>query len=155
MQSTHTETQFGYNRLNVCQLSVRSGDTLVMEQVECIYPFHPEFMKWTFRSLNLDTSIDANRAVSQTSMANNLDPDEMGRYELSHLDLHSLQRYTFWSIRLKERVKCMQEVNTSQCNLSYGACSMFQIIPVERRIIFTLLKTSDELFYWKLSVDAD
>ena len=28
--------------------------------------------------------------------------DEMAHYELSHLDLHCLHRYWFWSARLKE-----------------------------------------------------
>ena len=30
-------------------------------------------------------------------MANSVDPDEMACYELSHLDLHCLQSYMFWS----------------------------------------------------------
>ena len=35
-------------------------------------------------------------------MANIVDPDEMAHYEPSHLDLHCLQRYMFWSAVLKE-----------------------------------------------------
>ena len=35
-------------------------------------------------------------------MANIVDPDETARYEPSHLDLHCLQRYVFWSTGLKE-----------------------------------------------------
>ena len=34
-------------------------------------------------------------------MANSVDPDEMARYESSHLDLHCLYRYWFWSAGLK------------------------------------------------------
>ena len=34
-------------------------------------------------------------------MTNSLDPDEMAHYEPSHLDLHCLQRYLFWSVGLK------------------------------------------------------
>ena len=34
-------------------------------------------------------------------MANNVDPDETC-YESSHLDIHSLHRYWFWSAGLKE-----------------------------------------------------
>ena len=38
-------------------------------------------------------------------MANSVDPDETACYEASHLDLHCLQRYLYWSARLKFRVK--------------------------------------------------
>ena len=34
-------------------------------------------------------------------MANNVDPDEMAGYQPSHLDLHCLCRYWFWSALLK------------------------------------------------------
>ena len=34
-------------------------------------------------------------------MANSADPDEMARYEPSHLDLHCLHRHLDWSARLK------------------------------------------------------
>ena len=34
-------------------------------------------------------------------MAHSVDPDEMALYEPSHLDLHCLQWYMFWSARLK------------------------------------------------------
>ena len=34
-------------------------------------------------------------------MANSVDTDEMALYEPSHLDLHYLHRYLFWSARLK------------------------------------------------------
>ena len=30
-------------------------------------------------------------------MVNSVDPDEMAPYEPSHLDLHCLQRYLYWS----------------------------------------------------------
>ena len=33
-------------------------------------------------------------------MANSVDPDEMAHYKPSHLDLHCLRRYWFWSVRL-------------------------------------------------------
>ena len=35
-------------------------------------------------------------------MANSVDPDETARYESSHLDLHCLQRYLYWSAGIKE-----------------------------------------------------
>ena len=35
-------------------------------------------------------------------MANKVDPDETSCYEPSHLDLHYLHRYMFWSVGLKE-----------------------------------------------------
>ena len=34
-------------------------------------------------------------------MANSVDPDETARDEPSHLDLHCLNRYLFWSVGLK------------------------------------------------------
>ena len=34
-------------------------------------------------------------------MANNVDPDEMAYYGQSHLDLHCLQRYQYWSVGMK------------------------------------------------------
>ena len=34
-------------------------------------------------------------------MASRVDPDEMAHYEPSHLDLHCLHRYLFWSTGLK------------------------------------------------------
>ena len=37
-------------------------------------------------------------------MANSVDPDETAHYEPSHLGLHCLQRYLYWSCR-DERVK--------------------------------------------------
>ena len=53
-------------------------------------PFTPEFLKWTLPSLNLDSSIVANRNKSKTfsnRIANSVDPDEMAHNEPSHLDL--------------------------------------------------------------------
>ena len=38
-------------------------------------------------------------------IANSIDPDDMAHYELSHLDLHCLQRYMKWSAGLKDKVK--------------------------------------------------
>ena len=35
-------------------------------------------------------------------MANSVDPDETARYEPSHLELHCLHRYMFWSARQPE-----------------------------------------------------
>ena len=37
-------------------------------------------------------------------MANSEDHDEMARDEPSHLDLHCLHRYPFWSVWLKELI---------------------------------------------------
>ena len=34
-------------------------------------------------------------------MASSVDPDEMAHYEPSHLDLHCLHRYLYWSTGLK------------------------------------------------------
>ena len=35
-------------------------------------------------------------------MPKSVDPDETARYEPSHLDLHFLQRYLYWSVRMKK-----------------------------------------------------
>ena len=63
-------------------------------------------MKWTIPSLHFDTYIVANREYSKkknsTIMANIEDPNETVRSEPSHLDLHCLQRYLYWSAGLKE-----------------------------------------------------
>ena len=64
-------------------------------------PFIPVFLKWTLPSLNLNTSISTNRGFSlklkkkkkkkkKNRMANRIDHDE-----LTHLDLHCLQRRLF------------------------------------------------------------
>ena len=38
-------------------------------------------------------------------MAISVDPDETPRYEPSHMDLHHLHRYLFWSAGLKGKIK--------------------------------------------------
>ena len=35
-------------------------------------------------------------------MVNSIDPDETAYFELSHLDLHCLRKYLYWSTVLKE-----------------------------------------------------
>ena len=52
----------------------------------------------------MDLSIDANRVFQskiKNIMANSVDPDETAYDEMSHLDLHCLHRYLFWSAGLK------------------------------------------------------
>ena len=39
--------------------------------------------------------------IQRSQKANSVDPDETARYEPSHLDLHCLHRYMFWSAVLK------------------------------------------------------
>ena len=41
------------------------------------------------------------KKTKQNRMANSVDPDETAHYEPSHLDLHCLYKYLFWSARLK------------------------------------------------------
>ena len=67
-----------------------------------IGPFIPEFLKWILSSLNLVRTNAPNRGLSHKSkqISNSVDPDEMARYEPSHLDLHCLHMYLFWSPRL-------------------------------------------------------
>ena len=66
-------------------------------------PFTSEFLKLTHPSLYLDTSIVANRGLVKINnrIANSVDPDETAHYEPSHLDLHCLQRYLYWSVEMK------------------------------------------------------
>ena len=61
--------------------------------------FTSEFLNWTIPSLNMNTSIVANRVSVKISnrMANSVDPDEMAPCELSHRDLHFLQKWSFGS----------------------------------------------------------
>ena len=47
-------------------------------------------------------------------MANSVDPDGTARHEPSHLDLHCLHRYLFWSAGLRGLVqKCLTCINKS------------------------------------------
>ena len=55
-----------------------------------VNPFTHEFPKWTHRSINLDTSIVADRGLVKIS---NSETDETALHEPSYLDLHCLQRY--------------------------------------------------------------
>ena len=68
-------------------------------------PLHPWVYEMdSFFSLTMVTSISANSSFSQkpnNGMANRVDPDERARYEPSHLDLHCLQRYMYWSVEIK------------------------------------------------------
>ena len=67
-------------------------------------PFTLEFTKWTLQSPNLITSIVANRGFSKKindRIATGVELDETYK---SHLDLHCLQRYLFWSAGMKELI---------------------------------------------------
>ena len=50
---------------------------------------HVHRCKWRFQS------------KTKNRMANSVDPDETTHYEMSHLDLHCLQRCLFWSAGMK------------------------------------------------------
>ena len=72
-------------------------------------PFIPKFLTWTLPSLTLDTSIVANWGFSKkinNEIPKSVDPDETARYEPSHLYLHCLQWYLYWSVGLKELKSC-------------------------------------------------
>ena len=60
--------------------------------------FIPEFLKWTLPFLNLVKSTDENKGQLKIKnrMANSVDPEQ------SHLDLHCLCKYMYWSAGLKE-----------------------------------------------------
>ena len=50
-------------------------------------------LKWTLLSLNLDRTIVPNRGLNNLNRrANSIVPDESAHYELSHQDLHCLQK---------------------------------------------------------------
>ena len=51
---------------------------------------------WSHPLLQIGVSVK-----NDNRMTHSVDPDEMAHYELSHLDLHWLHRYMFWSARLK------------------------------------------------------
>ena len=93
--------------MTICLLSYASSSfskVVYSESIDCFFsfnPFNPEFLKWTLPSLNLDTSIVANSKINNW-ITNDVDPDEMAHYEPSHLDLHCLQRYLYWSKGMKE-----------------------------------------------------
>ena len=60
------------------------------------------FLKCNIPSLNVDTLTDANRGASQKmKIIWHVGPDVMACYELSHQDLHCLQRYLVWFPELK------------------------------------------------------
>ena len=52
-------------------------------------------------SIMLTASRRGIKSKIKNRKANRVDPDEMARYEPSHLDLHCLHRYLFWSAGLK------------------------------------------------------
>ena len=73
--------------------------------LKALKPFIPQLLQYTLPSLNLETSIVANRGINK-----NLEVQLNGKQcgfrldgEPSHLDLHCLYKYllVFWSIRLK------------------------------------------------------
>ena len=46
-------------------------------------------------------------------MANNVDPDEKACYDTSHMALHCLQKYRFWSAGLKGLTHlCLEDSST-------------------------------------------
>ena len=53
--------------------------------------------------------------------ANSVDPDETARYELSHLDLHCLHRYLFWSAMLKGLMEPLLSIY-----MIAGYCRLYQ-----------------------------
>ena len=55
-------------------------------------------------------------------MANSVDPDETARDEPSHLDLHCLQRYLFWSVGAK-RFSALRLVLRLTIPRRYFCCS--------------------------------
>ena len=50
-------------------------------------------------------------------MTNSVDPDETDRYEPSHLDLHCLQGYLFWSADITELVVCNDNIKKTSMKI--------------------------------------
>ena len=76
-----------------------------LEPVPLLSPFIHEFLKWPLPFLNLDLSIDANRGFSLNQIHNGKQC-RFWCYEPSHLDLHCLHSFWFWSAGL-ERLKSL------------------------------------------------
>ena len=60
-------------------------------------------------------------------IANNVDPDETAHYEPSHLKLHCLHKYSFWStgmIRLNYQNKNNNNIRTTRRGLLGQSCFM-------------------------------
>ena len=62
------------------------------------------YVSRTLPSLHFGTSIFGKDFWTENRMATRVDPDETARYELSHLDLHYLQRYLYRSTRYRGSV---------------------------------------------------
>ena len=78
---------------------------LLVDIFRIIHHFISEFMQWTLPPLNLDTSIVANKDISQksiTNTANSIDPSKTTHYEPSHLDLHCLHKHLLLYTGLKK-----------------------------------------------------
>ena len=106
--------------------SVQPGLLLFVIQISTtLNPFITEFLKWTLPSLNLDTSILANRGsvrnqLQNDKMANSEDPDETAHNEPSHQDLHCLQKHLFWAVRLKRLILPRRKPRPALSLFAYG-----------------------------------
>ena len=65
----------------------------------------------------------------KSRMANSVFPDEMAHYEPSHLDLHCLEKYMFWSYRVergnKSTVECMYITSIIDCKIVFSELPFF------------------------------
>ena len=67
-------------------------------------------------------------------MANSVYPDEMAHHEPSHLDLHCLQRYLFWSAGMKGlRVSCWSE-RTIRTYMQQFSASLYEPVMFECKV---------------------
>ena len=81
--------------------------------------------KWSLPSLNLDRVIVTNKGFQSkinNRMAKSADPDEMARHEASHLDLHCLQRYMYWSAGIEGLIVTNSvdpdQMHSAACNVN-------------------------------------
>ena len=54
-----------------------------------------------FLTLDMSTNANGFQSTIKNRMVNSVNPDEMAHYQWSHLDLHYLLRFWFWSAWLK------------------------------------------------------
>ena len=59
---------------------------------------------------------------------NSVDPDEMAHYEPSHLALHCLKRYLYWTVTITSESVVMTKLNTVECSDSFELYFVLKIL---------------------------
>ena len=78
-------------------------------------------------------------------MANSVDPDETTHYDSSHLDLHCLQRYLYWSAGMEELMSLSKILQS--CPFYSAASQQHSFVEIDHKIfssvILSLLRIQD------------